>query len=354
MMLVEPVFRDKRGYVLLAGALCAALFTVIAVAAVVSPDPVGVDAGYLVVPVSLTADTADDVAGILFDLTFDPEAYEVVDVFSGDAADQAGKEVQFAAQGMGTVRVLITGFNQNTIETGTVARIYLKPLGAKQSNDIFEIENPLLSDPLGEPVDDALQEAHAGEAPPEEAQQPTNGAESPAADAGQSMKPIDNAAGESLSSGAFAGSGGLVSGGERGPARRGPERATRGQSGGHGIPRSGTNPALSRNTGPTAREARGGAINRKRYRPARPPYAPPGKEGGHTFAKTHLALNAVTTASRPDRAGGAIWFSETFPSPKREPASWAIALAAGLVSFFAIFGIRAFIFNRLPSRRRPR
>ena len=152
MMLVEPLLKNKWGSVLLAGAACIALFMAIAVAAVVAPDPIGVDAGYLVIPVSLTVRETDDVSGILFDLTFDPESYELVDVFAGIAADEAGKDVQFSAQGTGAVRVLVTGFNQDTMESGAVALVYLKPLGAKQTNDTFSIENPMLSDPLGQPV----------------------------------------------------------------------------------------------------------------------------------------------------------------------------------------------------------
>jgi len=146
----------------------AVLFTMaLAVGAVVAPGPGWVDAGYLVVPVALETGPDDEVSALLFDLNYNPADYELVDVFNGESADLAGKDVQFAAQGLDSVRVLVSGFNQEALEPGAVALVYLKPLGAKGTADAVTLEGTQLTDPLGQPVAlDAPEAPEAEDSPP--------------------------------------------------------------------------------------------------------------------------------------------------------------------------------------------
>lgn len=127
-------------------------FSYVAVAAVVSMQPPRNAAGDVEIPVVLYGDGDDMLSGVQFDLQYDPQQYALVGVHAGAAAADAGKEVILSEPASGSGRVLVTGFNNNTLYDGHVATIVLRRLQNGTPGDGFAMGNVLASDPLGNGV----------------------------------------------------------------------------------------------------------------------------------------------------------------------------------------------------------
>lgn len=355
MIFVKSVSRNKWGPALLASAACGALFTAIAVAAVITPDPVGVDAGYVVVPVSLSVDGADEVSSALFELSFDPEVYELVDVFAGVAADDAGKEVQYAAQGIGVVRVLVSGMNQDAMDSGTLARVYLKPLGAKQSNDTFSVGRSLLSDPHGQPVDDALQDFHVPETTTEESTTETSD-QTDQTDRTDLVASTTSESSTSLTTGENTGDDRVVLPWLNGPSGgiADGQSNTKGMSAKNTTTRAGTSRSLPASAQPPARPRLVPGAESAADPPAPSPYLRSGVRDDGELAGTHLALNIGPNRAFEAATAPEVWPVAESPRRSRGSAATVTALAAGFLAFIVILAVRAYVFAGPPSRRRAR
>ncbi len=124
-----------------------------AVAAVVSLDETSDSDGYLVVPVLIQAVSEDSVAGLQFDVTFDSARWDLVDVELGTSAYEAGKDVFFSDLSSGSARVVVAGFNQETLADGAVAQLVLCPLEDCDAATGLALDSLVASDPLGRRVE---------------------------------------------------------------------------------------------------------------------------------------------------------------------------------------------------------
>ena len=68
--------------------------------------------------------SAEALTGVQFDLEYDAAVLEVK-VEVGAAAESAGKVVQTAVLGLARQRVLVIGFNRNTLGSGVVAILHV-------------------------------------------------------------------------------------------------------------------------------------------------------------------------------------------------------------------------------------
>lgn len=84
----------------------------------------------VVVPVSLSSPPEADVSGVQFDMSYDNGRLAVSGVTIGAAASSAGKSLSWSLPSASTVRVLVSGINQEAIGDGTIANILFNVLPA--------------------------------------------------------------------------------------------------------------------------------------------------------------------------------------------------------------------------------
>jgi hypothetical protein len=111
-------------------AIALAMLAVAANAAELSMEQGTVSAGK---PVSLSmklAAAADALTGIQFDLEYDAVSLDL-SVETGPAAKEASKNLQSARLQPGKLRVLIIGFNRNTISDGVLAIVQVSYKGVE-------------------------------------------------------------------------------------------------------------------------------------------------------------------------------------------------------------------------------
>jgi len=108
--------------------------------------------GLVAYPVSVVLDSAENAAGIQFDIDFDPAAVRVVDIQPGVAADYAGKTVVFSMYDEDTARVLVVGMNQDQLGSGVVANVYLEPVNGSAGAAQLALSGAAFSDPAGNPL----------------------------------------------------------------------------------------------------------------------------------------------------------------------------------------------------------
>lgn len=152
------------------------LASCVAMAAVVSMHPPS-GGGELRIPVMLYGDGEETVSGVQFDLNFDPTQFELVEISAGNVATDAGKQVVFSETIPGQGRVLVTGFNNNSMADGQIATVTLRPLTPAAAQYDIALEQALATDPDGNNV--PLDYADLFQYPPA-APEPTEPTDSPA------------------------------------------------------------------------------------------------------------------------------------------------------------------------------
>jgi hypothetical protein len=83
---------------------------------------------YATVPISVRGTLSQGVASLNFELRYDPDSIHVVSLTEGDAAQQAGKHLQWHQAAPGHINVVLMGFTQQTIRSGEVARLTVESL----------------------------------------------------------------------------------------------------------------------------------------------------------------------------------------------------------------------------------
>jgi hypothetical protein len=106
-------------------------------------------------------------AGLQFDLEFDHDRVQSVSPVAGDAAVVAEKSVTSAVLEDGRVRIIVFGFNANTISSGTIANLGIQmrlesPPGATP----VRILNVVGVSPAGEGVSVVAEDGRVFTAPP--------------------------------------------------------------------------------------------------------------------------------------------------------------------------------------------
>lgn len=109
-----------------------------------------------VLPVSLSAPAGQRVAALQFDVEFNPAVLEIPakgGIVEGAVTKAAGKQVNCSALSPGKMRVLIVGFNQETIANGDVAVLqFAMKRAIEREVEPVCLRNALLSDPNGSRV----------------------------------------------------------------------------------------------------------------------------------------------------------------------------------------------------------
>lgn len=106
-------------------------------------------------PATLTNGSSDTVAGLQFDVVFDPGLLRFSGVNPGAAATAAGKTVSESIITPGRVRVVVSGFNQTAIADGEVASVVFEVYPTTpqlSSSTSVNIEGLIVSDPSGNAV----------------------------------------------------------------------------------------------------------------------------------------------------------------------------------------------------------
>lgn len=92
------------------------------------------------------------VAALQFDLLFDPEALTAGEVLAGDNIAAAGKSLAHNEVDAGRLRVLISGFNQNSIAAGPVCTIAFDVGALTEGVYALTLDQAVLSSPSGDSV----------------------------------------------------------------------------------------------------------------------------------------------------------------------------------------------------------
>ena len=74
----------------------------------------------VIIPISLSSSGGEEVCGLNLDLHFDTTRLSFEGIALGEKAQEAGKSLSSSQPDAGVVRALVIGFNQNTIDDGTV------------------------------------------------------------------------------------------------------------------------------------------------------------------------------------------------------------------------------------------
>jgi hypothetical protein len=123
----------------------------VAMAAVISLQPPA-ETSLLRIPVILSGEGDETLAGLQFDLSYDPAQYTLEALEAGGAATDAAKEAILSEPVPGTGRILITGFNDNELADGHVATVVLRPRVPSASAQGISITQPLATDPFGNTI----------------------------------------------------------------------------------------------------------------------------------------------------------------------------------------------------------
>lgn len=103
--------------------------------------------------VLLSAAPGQRVAALQFDVSFDPTALTMPPaggVETGAPAKAAQKQTQYSPTGPGQIRVLVVGFNQESISNGEVARLsFAVQRDHMHAMETVHIRNVVMSDPNG-------------------------------------------------------------------------------------------------------------------------------------------------------------------------------------------------------------
>jgi hypothetical protein len=112
--------------------------------------------GLIATPIRVAPGSGEQIASLQFDLAFDTTSVEIVAVEAGASASQALKDVVFSNITDGSIRVIVAGMNQNTMDEGVVAVVYTRPLkdlGGSSSPQGMELDSIVLADPVGRSVE---------------------------------------------------------------------------------------------------------------------------------------------------------------------------------------------------------
>lgn len=101
-------------------------------------------------PVTLSLEPGEQVAGAQWDLVFDSSVLNLYAIHAGPAATIAGKSVSFSTLSPGAVRVLVTGLNMNVMPDGVLATVVFTVSSAAPSGDQeVSLDNVIFAHPYG-------------------------------------------------------------------------------------------------------------------------------------------------------------------------------------------------------------
>ncbi len=106
--------------------------------------------GQATMPVTLSLEPGEDVAGVQWELLFDSTVLNLYDINAGPAATIAGKSVSFSILSPGKVHVLVTGFNAYVIPEGVLVTVsFVVPSGAPGIDQEVILDKVIFAHPYG-------------------------------------------------------------------------------------------------------------------------------------------------------------------------------------------------------------
>ena len=103
-----------------------------------------IEGNQYIFPVTLSGGE-DSVTALNFTLAYDPAVFRAVDASAGTQARITNKVVTAHAPAEGVFNVVMMGFNQQTLDSGEVARIILERIGGDGGASSLSINNPTLA-----------------------------------------------------------------------------------------------------------------------------------------------------------------------------------------------------------------
>lgn len=104
-------------------------------------------AGRILVPISSTLDAGDFPSSMQFDIHYDPQQVQPVEVAAGGAVLSAGKGVSYNVVQPGVVRVITAGLNQTFIDSGIIAEMTFEPVETAASGNVsLTLRNTVMAD----------------------------------------------------------------------------------------------------------------------------------------------------------------------------------------------------------------
>lgn len=143
--------------------------------AVITLQPPETIEGLIAVPIHIAPEEGDQMASLQFDFDYDAADMYVTSVESGTCASQAGKDVVFSPMADNTVRVIVAGMNQDTLEEGIVATVYLQRVDDGSTASAMELGAVVVSDPIGNAIESTYENL-TGEASADGESQPSDSA----------------------------------------------------------------------------------------------------------------------------------------------------------------------------------
>lgn len=104
------------------------------------------------VPVALGVDANDSVAGFQFDIHFDPALLQFLAAEVGASATAAEKSAHANLMRPGRLRVVVAGFNRNSIAGGEPVWLHFRQVAPVAGAAALRLSDVILSDPFGTPV----------------------------------------------------------------------------------------------------------------------------------------------------------------------------------------------------------
>lgn len=172
------------------------------IGAVVTLRPPETSEGLIAVPIHIAPGDGDQMASLQFDLDFDAASVYVTSVEAGACASEAAKDVVFSRTAEGTVRVIVAGMNQNTLEEGVVATVYMQRVDDGSTTPVMELDSIVVADPVGNSVESAYENLTVEE--PADAESGTsNSTSDDASEASLTSQPEATSADKSLDNSVF-------------------------------------------------------------------------------------------------------------------------------------------------------
>lgn len=101
-------------------------------------------------PVTLSLEPGEYVAGVQWDLVFDSSVLNLYAIYAGPSAIDAGKSVSFSIPSPGKVHVLVTGFNANVIVEGVLVTVaFTVPSGVPGIDQEVLLDKVIFAHPYG-------------------------------------------------------------------------------------------------------------------------------------------------------------------------------------------------------------
>ncbi len=126
-----------------------------ATGAVVTLQPPQAVQGLYAIPIRVAPASAEQMASLQFNVSFNAANTSVVSIEAGAIASAALKDVIFSTISPGNIKVVVAGLNQDILQEGIVATMYMQS-ATTETTPAIEVSSLVGADPIGNSVDISL------------------------------------------------------------------------------------------------------------------------------------------------------------------------------------------------------